>query len=931
MAEFHKNNQSITPNDFEYSGNVVTAICGKILGGAGSTIIGQTYTGDNETIELRSGNVFGLATNFKNTIPKKVTDLSDSDNYYTSAQCNEKFVDSTIYGNKVSEIDAGLEYLSANKQDAGDYYSATNPSGFIDKEVDNLTNYYLKTETSGKEEISAAIKDFITKGVNDLTNYYLKTETSGKEEISAAIKDFLEKPTGLADDQYYAMTKSGWAILQGAGDVSGISTVNHDDTLTGNGNQEQLGVNFDYVQTKLDAAQLQNISDVTTIKTASATWDNVSAKTNTTDFSAYTAITAPATYQPIGNYATSGEIDDDKQYGLTSAGWAEITAADPFIIGTDLRLNEDTNELSVDTNGDPHNDTEKNRNFVEGSWTEASGYNSHAEGIATTAYGYAVHAQGMWTCFSSSKWGDAQHTDTDIYWADGAGASVEGYCNATRSVLYSGTISENTYGPIHGGILKVIGNGYVEHDQQTDPDAHNHIQHPSDALIMFKDGTIFTFNDIYLSADDMAYKFITEADVDFDDYIPYTATTLPIGTNNTATNNAAAIGGANLANILSFAMGHANTGEQTGFAVGENNYAFNKSVAIGYNCTADYNVDIAIGYQCSSHDHAATFINECTASLQSMAAGNNSIAINNSVALGYLNSAFDSSVALGQSCNSSGRSFSFGHANIATNYSFLLGRGLGYTGPSTGGYDIGACVIGGWNKTTGWSTTADSPVFIVANGNGDGASRKDAFIVYRNGAIKAGNDTSAIGSNSVAFGSITYTSGDAAFAAGAWCHAIGQGAHAEGNSCGTTGYGNHIQGTFNVFESTGTTYNQPGNTPVFIGGTLNAATAQDYSIHDGYLQIMGNGIYNSQGTGTRGDAYYLFRDGTVSAKDYLAAGYTDSNSVYHEAYVPKAIPNTGDSTMKVQRMFVCTSDNDIIAHVNAGLANGEGCIFFRVG
>ena len=33
--------------------------------------------------------------------------------------------------------------------------------------------------------------------------------------------------------------------------------------------------------------------------------------------------------------------------------------------------------------------------------------------------------------------------------------------------------------------------------------------------------------------------------------------------------------------------------------------------------------------------------------------------------------------------------------------------------------------------------------------------------------------------------------------------------------------------------------------------------------------------------------------------------------------------------MKVQKMFVCTSDADIVAH--AALANGEGCVFFRVG
>ena len=160
-----------------------------------------------------------------------------------------------------------------------------------------------------------------------------------------------------------------------------------------------------------------------------------------------------------------------------------------YSAGTDLKI--DNNIISVDTNGNPNNTASNTRNFVEGSWTVASGYNSHAEGMATTAYGYAVHAQGMWTKFSSSKWSDTEHpTPVDIYWAAGAGATVEGYCNATTSCPMSGTKGQSDYGPIHGGIIKVIGNGNVVHDTSVDPDAHIHTLQPSDALIIFKDGCI---------------------------------------------------------------------------------------------------------------------------------------------------------------------------------------------------------------------------------------------------------------------------------------------------------------------------------------------------------------------------------------------------------------------------------------------------------
>lgn len=88
--------------------------------------------------------------------------------------------------------------------------------------------------------------------------------------------------------------------------------------------------------------------------------------------------------------------------------------------------------------------------------------------------------------------------------------------------------------------------------------------------------------------------------------------------------------------------------------------------------------------------------------------------------------------------------------------------------------------------------------------------------------------------------------------------------------------------------------------------------------------IVGNGTNNA-----RNNSFVVYNDGNVSAKQYKAEGYTDSNSNYVEASVPKSLPNSGDNAMVVQKMFVCTSDNDIIAHSN--LANGEGCIFFRVG
>lgn len=229
----------------------------------------------------------------------------------------------------------------------------------------------------------------------------------------------------------------------------------------------------------------------------------------------------------------------------------------------------------------------------------------------------------------------------------------------------------------------------------------------------------------------------------------------------------------------------------------------------------------------------------------------------------------------------------------------------------------------GWSKVQAGSTlTAGSGVEIVSNGINSLLGTDLAFNATTS-AIQINTNGTAYGAYAFVEGSNTTASGAGAHAEGADVGAIGQGAHAGGYGTHTTGVGNFIHGTFLNFASPDGT--SVSNTPVFVGGTLNATTAQDYTVHGGYLQIMGNGTYTGGGAGTNSDAYILYRDGTVKAKTFIAGGDTLSANYP----VPKSVPNTADNTMQVQKMFVCTSDADIVAH--AALANGEGCIFFRVG
>ena len=359
MANLTKENISVTPGNFELSGGVITAISGYPVGGTGS-IIESPYHGDTETINVdQNTKIISISNKYKSkidNIPTKVTDLTDSANYATNTE--------------LQKVSAGVDYVSAhaitahqsltnyyNKEDVNlilqDYYN----KAYIDENfatTHTLDSYVTQSELANKGYIDqqyyatyiypnieakqdkltfgydsndkiSAINGSALAGTGGLTgDYYSASNPSGfvnatqvNEQIVA--KQYLTEasgnaryipiPDGLSDNQYYAYTTSSWKVIQGAGDVSGISTVAHDDTLTGNGNQEALGVALSAIQSKLTDAQIQNISDVTVLKTASSTWDNVSAKLNTSDFNTYTATTAPNTYQAKGDYLSSNALN----------------------------------------------------------------------------------------------------------------------------------------------------------------------------------------------------------------------------------------------------------------------------------------------------------------------------------------------------------------------------------------------------------------------------------------------------------------------------------------------------------------------------------------------------------------------------------------------------------------------------------------------
>lgn len=136
------------------------------------------------------------------------------------------------------------------------YYTKTqidnkipNTSSFITKDVNNLTNYYDKTTVDGK---IPDVSSFITKAVNDLTNYYNKTDIDTKlstipkfsikvvstlptTDISDSTIYLLAKDTAETNNLYveYIHTTNGWEKL-GEQSINSVGTsVEANPTLTG--------------------------------------------------------------------------------------------------------------------------------------------------------------------------------------------------------------------------------------------------------------------------------------------------------------------------------------------------------------------------------------------------------------------------------------------------------------------------------------------------------------------------------------------------------------------------------------------------------------------------------------------------------------------------------------------------------------------------
>lgn len=655
------------------------------------------------------------------------------------------------------------------------------------------------------------------------------------------------------------------------------------------------------------------------------------------------------------NYVSSGDyISGDSQYALTTAGWAEITGGDyvPYsatklAIGSnnDISENNSDNTFAQGTN---NKIATSQYSFVQGVSNSAVNSYSLAQGYSNYAQDLAL-AQGSYNNVITVSFAQGQHnTATSYTFTQGT------YNSALTTSFAQGSANKAKYDSLaQGNSNSAYTQSFAQgHYNSADEGSLAQGKYNTAYSHSFAQGSMnYADNNALAQGGNNTAKYFSQAlgfglsiqgSRGHEDGTNYISGGLAIGTYNQTSSNVAFVVG----------NGHTNGSEDptrsdafviypdgsvsaagkisaNGVELGAGGGSLTLPVNVGSgNDVSQTSAIGAIGNNCSAGTKSFAFSYKgATAYDNSFAVNDDNVAGHNSFAWGWGNTADNYSFAGGNATSADGHSFvlaqgdstaksqannysiAFGNAVTANNWSYVFGRGLNFSGSDDATTGIGALVVGGWNNTTA------NALFVLANGTSN-SNRKDAFVVDKNNNVFEG----LVNTNTIT-GNTTHIEGGYN-SISVYNTSVAGYNHIEGEANNVTGHSIHVEGAYNTFQS-----NSTADRGISIEGYANATTANDTSVHSGILKVIGNGERINSSTINRSDAYILYRDGTVKAKDFIAGG----NTLSANYPVPKTVPNTGDSTLKVQRMFVCTSDNDIIAHVNAGLAEGEGCVFFRVG
>ena len=345
-------NPSVTKGELDLrtdaSGNIVSISGHPIAGGAGG---GNVYFGDDEYIQYKTGttNTFTLTDEVKDVIdhiPQTVATEVNRISYTKNAIDNklddkqDKLVFDYDEDNKVSAINgSALAGQGGTTYTPGQYIDITNNKISVTGVVgaDEYATY-----SGDWNDVSNSYKtnsgSFLTS--EDLTNYYPKTQTSSDNELSTEFAKYAtttyvddSDPILVGDANITAVSsranhRTTWNLSVNATPVVTDTKLTGDNCVTAHTTQVSGEWEIGLVQTAYEAIESVGgiATDVATLKNASAEWNKVSDKLDTT--------VAEQTYLEKATYAsdsatflTKTSADNDYAPKTITATVNELTGA----------------------------------------------------------------------------------------------------------------------------------------------------------------------------------------------------------------------------------------------------------------------------------------------------------------------------------------------------------------------------------------------------------------------------------------------------------------------------------------------------------------------------------------------------------------------------------------------------------------------------
>ena len=310
MSKINKliTNKPVTLTEEEVTNLSKTLSAVQTAGGGGGGG-GRVYYGDNATISVNQvDGIISLTTDatekLNTPIPTKVSDLSDHEDYQTTAGMS----------NYLTTDDAASTY-----QSKGDYLSAN----ALDNISGTWENVTAKLDTTAFSTVSG---NFLT-AHQSLSSYYQKTETSGASELAAAFGAILNyNVTGAAGIEITTATDNNTTTFGISMTAQPVVT---DTNLSG----------YNGIAAAPDGAK----SGWWNVGLTQDMLNTINGKLDSSDFATYTGTTAPNTYltktsadtlyQTTGNYVTTADVLTGTSNTLTGI---KIGSTDYTIPTTDL-------------------------------------------------------------------------------------------------------------------------------------------------------------------------------------------------------------------------------------------------------------------------------------------------------------------------------------------------------------------------------------------------------------------------------------------------------------------------------------------------------------------------------------------------------------------------------------------------------------------